>query len=72
MWTVVLVEVRKTQTKMGLKVVSDFQEKVEVYAQTFSIPLILPAFLSLGGFTEEAWQFCQTQGIATACQIEQF
>jgi hypothetical protein len=69
---VVLVEVRKTQTKMGLKAVSEFQEKVEVYAQTFSIPLILPAFLSLGGFTEEAVQFCQTQGIATACQIEQF
>jgi hypothetical protein len=69
---VVLVEVKKTQTKMGLKAVTDFQEKVEVYAQTFSISLILPAFLSLGGFIEEALQFCQTQGIATACQIEEF
>ncbi|MDM8563527.1 hypothetical protein QUF54_09255, partial [Candidatus Marithioploca araucensis] len=68
----VLVEVRKTQTKMGLKTVSDFHEKVEIYGQVFSISLILPAFLSLGGFTEEALQFCQTQGIATACRIEAF
>jgi hypothetical protein len=28
---VVLVEVKKTQTKMGLNKVEDFQEKVEVY-----------------------------------------
>jgi hypothetical protein len=69
---VVLVEVKKIQTKMGLKAVTDFQEKVEVYAQTFSIFLISPAFLSLGGFNEEAVQFCQTQKIATACQIEKF
>ena len=68
----VLVEVRKTQTKMGLKAVSEFQEKVEIYRQILSIYLILPAFLSLGGFIEEAVQFCQTQGIATACRIEQF
>ncbi|MCK5525390.1 MAG: hypothetical protein KAI83_19855 [Thiomargarita sp.] len=68
----VLVEVKKTQTKMGLKTVSDFQEKVEIYGQLFSISLILPAFLSLGGFTEEALQFCKTQGIATACRIEVF
>jgi hypothetical protein len=69
---VVLVEVKKTQTKMGLKAVSEFQDKVEIYRQIFSISLVLPAFLSLGGFTKEALQFCQTQGIATACQIEQF
>jgi hypothetical protein len=68
----VLVEVKKTQTKMGLKTVSDFQEKVEIYGKLFSISLILPAFLSLGGFTEDALQFCQTQGIATACRIEVF
>jgi hypothetical protein len=68
----VLVEVKKTQTKMGLKAVSAFQEKVDIYQQLFSISLILPAFLSLGGFTEEALQFCQTLGIATACRIEQF
>jgi hypothetical protein len=68
----VLVEVKKTKTKMGLKTVSDFQEKVEIYGHFFSISLILPAFLSLGGFTEEALQFCQTQGIATAHRIEVF
>ena len=68
----VLVEVKKTKTKMGLKTVSDFHEKVEIYGQIFSTPLILPAFLSLGGFTEEALQFCQTQGIATAHRIEVF
>jgi hypothetical protein len=44
----------------------------KLHGQIFSTPLILPAFLSLGGFTEEALQFCQTQGIATACRIEVF
>jgi hypothetical protein len=68
----VLVEIRKTQNKMGIKAVTDFQEKVEVYAKNLATCLILPAFLSLGGFTVEALEFCQTHGIGTANQIKQY
>jgi len=69
---IVLVEIKKTKTKIGLKTVTDFQEKVEVYGKILATSLILPAFLSLGGLTEEALQFCQTHGIGTAHRIEQF
>jgi hypothetical protein len=69
---VVLIEIRKTQKKMGLKAVTDFQEKVEVYSKILATCLILPAFLSLGGFTGEALEFCQTHGIGTANQIKQY
>ncbi|MEN8218477.1 MAG: hypothetical protein ABFS56_19330 [Pseudomonadota bacterium] len=69
---VVLVEVKKTKTKIGLTTLQDFQEKVEVYGKLFADKKILPAFLSLGGLTEDARKFCQAQGIATASKIEQF
>lgn len=66
----VLVEVRKRKTTMGLKAVEDFQEKVEVYAALFPDETVLPAYLSLGGFTEEALRFCAERGIGTAEGIE--
>ncbi len=70
---VVLVEVKKTQAKTGLKKVEDFQEKVLVYQETHPDKKVLPAFLSLGGFTEqEALPFCFAQGIATATRIEEY
>jgi len=69
---VVLVEVKKTQTKIGLAILEDFQEKVDVYGKLFADKKILPAFLSLGGLTKEAREFCQVQGIGTAERIEQF
>jgi hypothetical protein len=69
---VVLVEVKKTKTRIGLAILEDFQEKVEVYGQLLANKQILPAFLSLGGLTTDAGKFCQAQGIATASQIELF
>jgi hypothetical protein len=68
----VLVEVKKTQKKMDLNVVEDFQEKVAVYQKRFPEAIILPAFLSLGGFIQEAEQFCETHGIATATEIKHY
>jgi hypothetical protein len=68
----VLVEVKKRQKKMDLNVVEDFQEKVAVYQKRFPEAIILPAFLSLGGFTQEAEQFCETHGIATATEIKHY
>ncbi len=54
---------------MGLKAVKDFQEKVKVYAGQFPDKTVLPAYLSLGGFTDEARQFCREQGIGMVEQI---
>ncbi|MDM8562307.1 hypothetical protein QUF54_03035, partial [Candidatus Marithioploca araucensis] len=68
----VLVEVRKRQKKMDLNVVEDFQEKVAVYQKQFPEAIILPAFLSLGGFIQKADQFCETHGIATATEIKHY
>ncbi|OQY44302.1 MAG: hypothetical protein B6242_13025 [Anaerolineaceae bacterium 4572_78] len=58
-------EDKRTKTKTGLKLIKDFQEKIEAYAQQFPDVVILLAFLSLGGFTDEAMQQCQSVGIAT-------
>ncbi len=70
---VVLVEVKKTRAKTGLKMVEDFQEKVLVYQENYPDKKVLPAFLSLGGFTEqEALPFCQAHEIATATKIEEY
>ncbi len=69
---VILVEVKKTQDKTGFNTVEDFQEKVAVYSTLFSEKTILPTFLSLGGFTKDAEQFCRTQGIAIAEEIQYF
>jgi hypothetical protein len=66
---VVLVEVKKTQTKTGLTLVEDFYEKVAVYGEQFPDQKILPAFLSLGGFTGDALPFCQKHGIGWAEKI---
>ncbi|MEI7742830.1 MAG: hypothetical protein WCK58_03645, partial [Chloroflexota bacterium] len=65
----VLVEVRKRQEKSTLKDVEDFRDKYAVYAGTIAGQVVLPAFLSLGGFTDEAQAFCQNEGIATAEEI---
>jgi DNA-binding Lrp family transcriptional regulator len=69
---VVLVEVKKTQVKTALIQVADFWEKVQVYQRQHPEEIILPAFLSLGGFTEEALASCKEYGIGWATQIEHY
>jgi hypothetical protein len=69
---VVVVEVKKWKTKIGKNLVEDFVEKVEVYATQVPEKMVLPTFLSLGGFTDEARQFCQERGIGTAERIAHF
>ncbi len=69
---VVLVEVKKTKSKIGLKVVKAFEEKLAVFGQLFPETKILPAFFSVGGFTQEALDYCRQQGIATAEIIKVF
>ena len=69
---VLLVEVRKRQVKSTVNDVQDFQEKVVVYQAQHPEEQVLAAFLALAGFTEEALQFCQTQGIAWATELLYF
>jgi hypothetical protein len=69
---VVLVEVKKTQVKTALTLVVDFWEKVQVYQRQHPEEIVLPAFLSLGGFTEEALKCCEEHGIGWATQIEHY
>ncbi|MCP4696465.1 MAG: hypothetical protein GY862_06420, partial [Gammaproteobacteria bacterium] len=68
----VLVSVKKTKAKSSLHAVQDFQEKTEIYRRCFPEETVLPAFLSLGGFTEKALLFCLDRGIAMAERIQQF
>jgi hypothetical protein len=67
----VLVEVKKTKTKIGLNQIEDFQEKVEVYKNLFPDAIVLATYFSLGGFTDEAGDFCLKHGIAVADKIEE-
>ncbi len=69
---VIVVEVKKTQEKIGLSAIDDFHEKIEVYRQLVSDKIILSAFLSLGGFFETAQQRADELGIATASEIKLF
>ncbi len=69
---VVVAEVKKTKVATGPKIVEDFHEKVNVYATLFPDKTILPAFLSLGGFTVDAADLCEDRGIGTAEKIMHF
>ncbi len=64
-----LVEVRKRKTKTGLQAVDGFLEKAQVYAVLFPGQRVRLAFLSLGGFTDEAMQLCEHEGIGMATEI---
>jgi len=63
---VVLVEVKKRKEKSGLDIVQDFWEKVQTYQQLQPNKIVLPAILSLGGFTAEAKALCLQYGLARA------
>jgi len=69
---VVIVEVKKTKKLTGRQLVEDFVEKLEVYRKLIPDNTLLPAFLSLGGFTEDAKQLCKRHGIGTAERIAHF
>ncbi|KPA17306.1 hypothetical protein MHK_002475, partial [Candidatus Magnetomorum sp. HK-1] len=62
---VILVEVKKMSTAVGRNMLSDFIEKIDVYSRLYPEKIILKAFFSLGGFTDEAMAFCKKNQIAT-------
>ncbi len=48
------------------------QQKLDVYAKQLPDKTILPAFLALGGFREDARKLCELHGIGTAERIAFF
>ena len=69
---IAVVEVKKQKTPVGKNSVADFVDKLEVYARKMPDNTILPAFLSLGGFREDARRLCEQHGIGTAERIAHF
>ncbi|MEM7537465.1 MAG: restriction endonuclease, partial [Chloroflexota bacterium] len=65
---VVMVEVRDRKDKTGTKPVMGLQTNALDYAAQYGVT-VLPAFLSLSGFTEEATAFCQANGIGMAEKV---
>lgn len=66
---VVLIEVKKTEAPTGKQLIVDFQEKVQVYQTQFPDVKVLPAYLSLGGFTKQARDLCVEQSIGIASKL---
>jgi len=66
---VLMIEVRKRQKPTGLKTVKDLSDNAQAYARQHDTT-VLPAFLSLGGFTQEAKKFCIANGIGVAEEID--
>ncbi len=69
---IMAVEVKKTKNPTGLAIVKDFLEKISVYAVQHPEKRLIPAYFSAGGFTKEAQEFCDENGIATAMEIKLF
>ena len=63
---VVLIEVKKWKTKVGVQIIRDFLEKIDVYASLNKNKKIIPAFLSMGGFSVHAKKLCQDKKIGIA------
>jgi len=63
---VVLIEVKKWKTKVGVQIIRDFIEKIDVYARLNKNKKIIPAFLSMGGFSVHAKKLCQDKKIGIA------
>lgn len=69
---VLIVEVKKTKDPNGVQAIENFLEKLNAYAHQAPEKIILPAFLSLGGFTTDARQLCEKHGIGAAERIAYF
>ncbi len=64
-----LVELKKTKEKIGVKPIQAFLEKARCYARLHPERKVLTAFFSAGGFTPEAKKFCDKQMIGTATEF---
>ncbi len=67
LWLV--IETKKTKAAIGKPVVENFFEKLGWLQAQHSEPTLTGAFVALGGFTEEALEYCQTHHILTASRL---
>ena len=67
---VVVIEVKKWQKKVGVQVIRDFWEKVEIYSKKHKKNKIIPAILSVGGFSSQAKALCREKKIGMAETID--
>ncbi|KPA10698.1 protein containing ATPase domain, prokaryote [Candidatus Magnetomorum sp. HK-1] len=63
---VVLIEVKKWKTKVGVQVIKDFVEKIQTYSSQQKNKKIIPAILSVSGFTVHAKKLCLEKNIGMA------
>ncbi len=64
------VEVKKTGSAIGKTIVTDFMEKLKWIQEDHPDHAVVGAFLSLGGFTEEAQTLCTEHQIGTATRLK--
>jgi len=67
---VVVIEVKKWKKKVGVQVIRDFLEKVETYSKQCKKNKIIPAVLSVGGFSVQAKKLCLEKQIGMAENID--
>ena len=63
---VVLIEVKRWNKKVGVQVIRDFLEKIDAYIRLSKKKKIIPAFLSVGGFSAQAKKLCREKHIGVA------
>jgi len=66
----ILIEVKKWNKKVGVQVIRDFLEKVNVYARSHKDKKVIPAFFSVGGFSVHAKKLCQQKHVGMAETID--
>ena len=66
---VVIIEVKKWKTKVGVQVIRDFFEKIEVYSKLLKNTKIISAVLSAGGFSAQAKKLCEEKNIGMAQKL---
>jgi hypothetical protein len=67
---IILIEVKKWKKRIGVQVIREFLEKINVYALQHKKIKIIPAVLSVGGFTKKAKELCEENQVGIAEDIE--
>jgi len=67
--SVILIEVKKMKKAIGVNTIRDFIEKIDRYSDLHPKQKVLPAILSVGGFTTKAKALCQSEKIGMATTI---
>jgi hypothetical protein len=70
---VILIEVKNWKRKVGVQIIRDFLDKIKIFSiqkKAHRSQKLIPAFLSIGGFTQKAKALCKENKIGIAEHIE--